>query len=181
MTSYGKNMLGMLVLLGLFFVLLFVCNGCSLLPGLGMDTSLNVEVLYDAEGVPEAQIYVTEGGEPLIDPTTGVAAEVPGSRQKFADAGETDSNLATLLISLGLIGIPGVGIAGKLIGAVRPNQRFAGLVNAVEKIKEIASGGNGRVSHTSIRRILNETSDQIVGMEKAVKKVKADAKTAAKR
>ena len=154
------------------------CMGAMDLPASGVPT---VELDEDGDGAPEALVYADADGRPLTDPATGRAAEVPGSRERFAAGGRVDATVAGLLESLGLLGVPLAAGAGALWGRAKPVKRalhaetlFRGLVGAVQHAR--THGGLDATALAQLDAALSGANSQVAGLNRAVDLAKADMK-----
>ena len=115
---------------GLAFVL--VIGGCTNVGNLldvfkqqnpGVGTAMVDE---DGDGLADVAIVIDKYGAGVIDANTGAVAEIPGVRASIDAAKATDSLISEeLQLWAALLGIPGVGLAGGLIGRFKPAQRYA--------------------------------------------------------
>ena len=134
----------------------------------------------NGDGVPETYVVVTNSGAPVMDPDTGEQMEVPGARASLAAAAATDTGMADLLMTIGLLaGVPGAGLAGKWWGALKPTQRathaesmFSGIVRSVQTIRK--DPGLNAEALTEVNRILVAANTEIQGLNDAIAKAKAE-------
>jgi len=165
-----KRSIGIVVL-----SLALLIGGCGYIAALATPTPVptaNTVLIRDDAGDPVALAYASPTGVPLTDPATGLPAEVPGSREKFATAGSIDMSIAGILTALGVI-IPGVGAVGAAIGRIKPNQKLAGLVHSVQAVRTAVSA-EGTLTPEKLDSILTEVNANVVGLEKAIQNIKAD-------
>ena len=102
--------------------------------------------------------------------------EVPGSRERFEQAGFLDENIELLLGTLVTFGIPGT-LIGKYWGKIKPMKRLAhtegmfnGVVGSVQKVRE--SGKIDAATLAVINQILREAQGEIIGIKEAIAKAK---------
>lgn len=128
----------------------------------------------DGDGVPEA--YGADlDGDKVSD------KEIPGSRERLAEAGFLDENVELLLLTIGGLGIPGVGLAGKWWGKLRPTKRaihwqtmFGGVVKSVQAVRE--SKEITPETLATANQVLQSVQKDIQGLEAAILHFKADEK-----
>jgi len=176
--NIGRMLLALMTLVTVAWLL----TGCQLLAPLagtgpaddptGLTT---VPIDADNDGIPEAMAYATPDGEPLIDTRTGAPAEVPGSRERMANAGSIDMSVESLLQIAAVCGIPLAGLAGRVWGKTKPTQRLTGLVRSVQAVRDAAR--TGPLTTEQIDTILKDANAQAAGLERAIAEAKVELKT----
>ena len=140
-------------------------------------------IVIDDDGDGIADAYAADlnaDGVPDRD-EAGRVVEVPGSREAFADAGDVDEGISTLVATLAALGVPGVGLLSAAIGRYKPVQRaaaleamFKGSVRSVQDV--IAKAKTGALTANDIKTILAEANTLTVGLDEAVAAAKAAIK-----
>ncbi len=109
-----------------------------------------------------------------IDPETGKAFEVPGTRERLTLAGQTDSNIVELF-ALAALFIPGAGIAGRLWGKVNPTKQSISLIRSIQAIRDKAK--TDPITLENITSILAAANAKAKGLPKLVNKIKFEIKS----
>ena len=120
-------------------------------------------------------------GEPDLD-SSGKPIELPGSRERFAQAGQLDLTIAGLLGAVGLFGVPGGAVAQRLWLRFRPAKRtvhaenvIRGMILSAEKIRQSAKD-NKPMAIGELNKIFAAVAKDVPGFINTVEQVKKELK-----